>query len=92
MKRLLHRVEARLHDTGRNIARMESRIAMGKMKENPKYNVFTLRADDDLAERIREAAKRCANVSDFLETAAREKIHADEDRVSRSKVDGRLGR
>lgn len=65
---------------------------MGKLKENPRYNVLSFRVDDDLVARIREAARRCDSVSDFLETAAREKIAADENQEYRARVDGALGR
>ncbi len=43
---------------------------MGKMKLKPKYNVFTFRADDSIAELIHQAAASYPDLSSFLLEAA----------------------
>ena len=48
---------------------------MGKMKERPKYNVFTFRADDSLAELIHQAAAKYPDLSSFLLEAAATKAY-----------------
>ena len=64
---------------------------MGKMKEDPKYNVFTFRAADQDAEDIQQAAKAYESMSDFLLTAAVEKARADYARDHRARVAAKLG-
>jgi len=43
---------------------------MGRMVKNPRYQVFTFRTDDGMAETIRTAAKGHLSVSEFLREAA----------------------
>lgn len=52
---------------------------MGKMKQHPKYNVLTVRIDDDLADQARRiiANQFNGNASAFIEAALREKLAAD---------------
>jgi hypothetical protein len=61
------------------------------MKENPKYNIFHMRADDDLAERIRVAIGD-GSVSAYLEMAVEEKLQSDADAEFRAWVERGLGR
>lgn len=42
---------------------------MGRCKQNPKYNVFSFRTDDELAQTIRKAAESYPSLGDFLAEA-----------------------
>lgn len=54
---------------------------MGRCKPNPKYNVFSFRADDELAAVIREAAAPYPSIGDFLAEAAEVKAMNETVRV-----------
>jgi hypothetical protein len=47
---------------------------MGRWKQDPKYNVFTFRVNDDLADQIREAAKDHKNMNVFLQEVLEEHL------------------
>lgn len=50
---------------------------MGKMKEKPRYTVFSFRTDDELAEIISEHAKGYHSSSEFLLEAVKEKMQLE---------------
>jgi hypothetical protein len=54
---------------------------VGRCKSNPKYNVFSFRADDELAAAIRKAAEPYPSIGDFLAEAAEVKAMNETVRV-----------
>ena len=64
---------------------------MGKMKEHPKYNVLSVRVDDDRKKAI-VRLNEGRHLSVFFLDAIDEKIVRDEAALFRERVDEQLGR